>query len=193
MTEVNEVYAGTRKEWRAWLKENHKKKKKVALISYKKHTGKPSISHKESMGEAICFGWIDTTLKRLDEDRYLRYFVRRNDNSKWSQNTLRYGQEMIKKRKMAAEGLRRYNQGLKKPVHDHGIPKNPKTPDYLKKALEKNKTANENFKKLAPSYKRMYLRWLLNAKRPETRNKRVKEIVQRMKENHGQVLCNGQG
>ena len=76
------------------------------------------------MEEAICFGWIDTTIKRLDEDTYLRHFSRRNKNSKWSDNTLGYAKQLIKEKKMTPIGLEFYKEGLKKPTHDHGIPKN---------------------------------------------------------------------
>ena len=82
MEKVKAFYPKNRQEWRNWLEKNHDKEKKVAVIKYKKHTGKPSISHKESMEEAICFGWIDTTLKRLDDERYGVTFVKRNKNSR---------------------------------------------------------------------------------------------------------------
>ena len=79
---VKRFYPKTLKEWRNWLKENHKKESKIAVVYYKKHTGKPSLPHKEAMREAICFGWIDTTAKRLDAQRYMVHFVKRNKNSK---------------------------------------------------------------------------------------------------------------
>ena len=75
MQSIPECYAGTREEWREWLRKNHKKERRVYLISYKKHTGKSSVSHREALEEAICFGWIDTTVKRLDDEKYKRTFV----------------------------------------------------------------------------------------------------------------------
>ncbi len=179
----NMIHISTREEWRQWLEKNHKKEAKVFLVSYKKHTGKPSITHRESLEEAICFGWIDTTIKRLDDERYGRYFVRRTDSSRWSENTLKYAKELIREKRMAPEGLRRYKEGLKKPTHDHGIPKNPSPPPELERALAENKKAEENFKNLAPSYKKTYLRWLLGAKRAETREKRITRIVTLMEQN----------
>jgi len=86
---VETVYAGTRKEWRQWLRLNHKKETRVNLVKFKKHTGKPSLNNKESMEEAICFGWIDTTIKRIDDERYQQSFAKRTDKSRWSNNTLR--------------------------------------------------------------------------------------------------------
>ena len=70
------------KDWRNWLNKNHLKKDKIILVKYKKHTGKPIIYNMDSMKEAICFGWIDTTTKRIDEDKYGITYVKRSKNSK---------------------------------------------------------------------------------------------------------------
>jgi uncharacterized protein YdeI (YjbR/CyaY-like superfamily) len=182
-TETKHVYAKNRKVWRAWLKKNHKKESKVNLIKYKKHTKKPSLSHHESMEEAICFGWIDTTIKRLDEARYQNTFVKRNKNSRWSNATLGYAKDLIKKGMMSPFGLKIFKEGLKKPVIDHNLPRNPKIPKDLKQALETNKRAKQNFNNMAPSYKRFYIYRVKTAKREETRKKRINEVLKRAKEN----------
>lgn len=187
-SEEEQIYFKNRKEWRAWLGKNHLKENKIALIKYKKHTGKPSLSHKEAMDEAICFGWIDTTIKRLDEDRYIRRFSRRNKNSRWSDNTLGYAKRLIKEKKMSPYGLEMYKLGLKRDVHDYGIAKNPEMPLDLLKELEKDKKALDNFHKFAPSYKRTYFRWIEKAKLPETRAKRIKEVVKKAKDNQGKWI-----
>jgi uncharacterized protein YdeI (YjbR/CyaY-like superfamily) len=181
--EVKEVTVFSRNEFRKWLEKNHDKEKKVAVILYKKHTGKNSPSHRELMEEAICFGWIDTTVKKLDEDRYMRYFTKRNKNSKWSDNTLSYGRNLIKCKMMTPSGLKFYKEGLKKPTHDHGIPKNPDMPIELKKELEKNKKIMRNFMKFSPSVKRTSYRWILRGKMLETRKKRVKQVVELTRKN----------
>lgn len=169
----------TRNEFRNWLEKNHVTENKVSVVLYKKHTGELSPSHKELMEEAICFGWIDTTIKRLDDERYVRNFCKRNRNSKWSDNTLSYAKELIKLKKMTPVGSKYYKEGLKKPTHDFGIPKNPDIPIELKQAL-KNK-AKDNFEKYTPSTKKMLYRWILRGKREETRNKRIKLIIERAK------------
>ncbi len=84
------ISAFNRNDFRKWLEENHNKETKVGIILHKRHTGKPAPTHQELIEEAICFGWIDTIIKKLDDDRYLRNFSRRNNNSKWSDNTLGY-------------------------------------------------------------------------------------------------------
>jgi len=160
-----------------WLSKNHDKEKKIGLILHKKHTGKPTVGHLDLMKEAICFGWIDTTVRRIDEDKFIRFFQRRSKNSKWSYNTLRYGKELIKEKRMRPSGLAFYKEGLKKKPHDHGIPKNPEIPKDLEKELNKNKSAKNNFLLLSPSARRTYLRWLFRAKLEQTRKKRINIII----------------
>lgn len=176
-------YAPDRKSWRAWLKKNHSKEKRVALLKYRKHTGKPALSHKESMEEAICFGWIDTTIKKLDHDRYIRHFVRRGPKANWSTATLSYAKRLIREKRMAPAGLAAYKLGLKKLPFDHDIPKDPPVPEDLKQALEKDQKSKENFDNLAPSYRRTYLRWLFRAKQSATREKRINSILLRVRDN----------
>lgn len=173
------IYPKTLSDWRRWLKKNHLKENKVAVIRYKKHTGKNSPNHMELMHEAICFGWIDTTIKRLDDEKYLINFSRRNDKSKWSENTLGYAKKLLKEGRMSVEGIKHYQAGLKKPTHDAGISKNPRIPNDLKEELKKKGNAYDNFKKFSKSGRRMYLRWLQRAKMKETRGKRIREIVER--------------
>jgi uncharacterized protein YdeI (YjbR/CyaY-like superfamily) len=107
-----EVFSG--KDFRKWLRKNHDTEKKVFLIVNKKHTGKKFPSHRELVDEAICYGWIDTTIKRLDENRFIRTFCRRTKNSRWSDNTLSYGKQLIKDGKMTSHGLKFYLEGLRK-------------------------------------------------------------------------------
>jgi len=165
------------KEFRSWLVKNHKKETKIAVVVHKRHTGKPAPTHRELIEEAICYGWIDTTIKRLDEDTFLRHFSRRNEKSTWSDNTLSYAKRLVKERKMSPEGLRFYKLGKSKPTHDHGIPKNPEMPVELQKALAKNAKAMQIVEKFPPSTKRMLYRWILRGKQKETREKRVKQII----------------
>ena len=170
-------------DWRNWLEKNHLKKDKIILVKYKKHTGKPIIYNMDSMKEAICFGWIDTTTRRIDEDKYGVKYVKRNKNSKWSKNTLAYGKELLKKGRMSVFGIKMFKEGLAKRPHDEGIPNNPRVPKYLKKELENEELANQNFKKIAPSYRRTLLRWLLKAKQEETKKKRLNIIIKSLKNN----------
>ncbi|MBR9703088.1 hypothetical protein GOV10_03570 [Candidatus Woesearchaeota archaeon] len=182
MDEIPTVIVETRADWRAWLRKHHRKESKVQLISYKRHTGRLFLTHRAQMEEAICFGWIDTTLKRIDEEKYARTFVRRTEKGSWSKNTLRYAEEMIAQNKIAKYGLEMYTAGKKKKPIDHDLPKNPGIPPELKKLLSRNKKARIFYESLAPSYKRMYNRWVHRAKLRETKEKRAKLVLERCKE-----------
>jgi len=167
----------TRAQWRAWLEKNHQKEKCVHLIRYKKHTGRPSPSHPELMHEAICWGWIDTTVKRVDEDRYMITYVRRNEKtSKWSNNTQKYARELIAEGLMSEFGRKMFEQGLKKPTHDFGLSENPVMSKELKSKLIKHHLL-EKFNSIAPSRQRMYFRMIEKAKQPETKKKRIETII----------------
>ncbi len=166
-----------REDFRKWLAKNHDKVTKVAVVMHKRHTGKPAPTHHELIEEAICFGWIDTTIKRLDEHTFMRNFSRRNENSKWSDNTLSYARSLIRRGLMTQWGMHFYRQGKAKPTHDHGISKNPNMPKELKAELLRDKIAFKNFKKLPPSTTRMLYRWILRGVALETRMKRIKQIV----------------
>ncbi|MFC1710614.1 YdeI family protein [Nanoarchaeota archaeon] len=180
--EIKKVVIKTRKQWRNWLLKNHKKEKKVGLISYKKHTKIPSISHKEAIKEAICFGWIDTTLNRLDNEKYVRYFVKRGPNANWSKNTLKYAKELVEKGLMASAGLKAYEKGLKKKPQDYDV--NYSDPSALLNELnkKKNKKAKENYKYLPKSSKKLFNSWINHAKRQDTIDKRVKIALDKLSE-----------
>ena len=182
--EHHELIAYTTSDFQKWLKKHHKKEKKVAVILYKRHTKNPAPTHRELMEEAICFGWIDTTIKRRDDDTYIRYFARRNNNSTWSDNTRSYAKQLIKDKRMTPEGMKYYKLGLKKKTHDHGIPKNPDMPEELKQELlkKKNKKAKQQFDTYPPSTRKMLYRWILSGKQDATRTKRIKKIIELAKE-----------
>jgi len=178
----------TKENFQSWLKKNHKKESKVAIILHKRHTKNPVPTHRELIEEAICYGWIDTTIKRLDNDTFIRHFSKRTKNSTWSKNTLGYAKALIKNGQMQEQGLHFYNLGLKRKTHDHGIPRNPIQPAELKKSLAENKKAEDFFNKLPPSTKRMLYRWFLHAKRPETREKRIKQIITAMLKGNKDII-----
>jgi uncharacterized protein YdeI (YjbR/CyaY-like superfamily) len=182
MSNIETIHANSIKEWRSWLEKNHEKKNIVILTKYKKHTKKPTFSHQEAMHEAICFGWIDTTAKRISDEVWGVTFRKRTKNSRWSNNTLKYAEQMINQGKMTPAGFAAYRLGLSKPTIDLILPENHMPQDLLKELnKKKNAPAKENFDKLAPSYKKMYVRWIERAKLPETRKRRIKNVVERMR------------
>lgn len=178
---VETLYLKNKNEWRAWLEKYHKSKDSVWLVKYKKHTGKPTLTNREAMDEAICFGWIDTIVKGIDDEKYKQKFVKRKKTANWSKNTLSYGKKMIEEGRMTERGLKYYKLGLKKTPLDH-IPMENVGAPQLMKALEKNPEAKEFFDSLAPSYRKQYTIWVARAKRPETVEKRVKLVIKNCKD-----------
>lgn len=175
---TKKLYIINRSTWRKWLSENHDTQKDVWLVFYKKHTKKPSISYDDAVEEALCYGWIDTTVKRIDEDIYVRRFTKRKAGSEWSESNIRRVIKMISDGKMSQSGLHSF-KGARKRIKLRSVSKRTTIPRDLKKVLEKNKKACQNFKKFAPSYKREYVRWILSAKKEETRMRRIITVVER--------------
>ena len=167
-----------RDAWRSWLEKHHADASEVWLVHYKKHTGKPRLPYDDAVEEALCFGWIDANIQRIDDDRYARKFTPRRDKSNWSALNL------IREGRMTAAGLARLDPAAARPVPAASrstCP--PPLPEYMRKALVANRRAWENFKSLAPSYRRQYIRWVRAAVREETRERRLREAVARLAQN----------
>ncbi|MDE2071563.1 MAG: YdeI/OmpD-associated family protein [Patescibacteria group bacterium] len=175
--EVKRITVFTPAEFRRWLKKHHTKEHKVAVVVHKKHTGKKAPTHRQMIEEAICFGWIDTTIKRIDHDTFVRHFSKRTEKSKWSDNTLSYAARLVKEGRMSPHGMHHYKLGKARPTHDHGIPKNPDMPHEIREALNKNPKAKAAFAQYPPSTTRTLYRWFLRAKGADTKAKRVKQII----------------
>lgn len=177
------LYLTNREDWRVWLKRNHKKKKEIWLIYYKKHTGKPRIHYGEAVEEALCFGWIDSTVQRLGNETYAQKFTPRKLRSRWSQLNIKRARDMIEKGKMTNAGLALFKKVAKKKPRTVVMKKKYVVPSDLRKALAKNKNALANFNNFAPSYRKMYVLWILDAKKKETRVKRIQRVVERSARN----------
>lgn len=181
---IKTFYAPSQNEWRNWLAENHQTEKSVWLIIYKKESGVPSVYYPEAVDEALCFGWIDSKPNKRDNDSYFQFFSKRNPKSNWSKvNKLKVEKLManglIAKAGLESIELAKQNgtwTALDK-VEEIEIPED------LQMALDKNQTAFANFDKFPRSSKRGILEWILNAKRPETRQKRVQETVELAEKN----------
>lgn len=166
--------ARTRQEWRRWLAEHHDSESKVWLVFHKRDTGRASIAYDDAVDEALCFGWIDSLITRLDDARYARKFTPRKPDSKWSTvNRKRYAQLRATGRLMPA--------GLKRAPTDRSgdAPRlsQSKVPGYIQQALRSRPAAWNYFERLAPSYRRMYIAWIDSAKQQETKAGRLREAV----------------
>ena len=163
--------------WRDWLEEHHASESEVWLVFYKRHTRVASIDYKDALDEALCFGWVDSLVKRLDDRRYAFKFTPRREDSRWSDaNRKRYAD--------LKAGGRLRPAGIKRPPTDRGygprpprLPLTPKVPPYIQAALRDHPAARRTFDALAPSQRRRYLAWIESAKREETKLRRLKEAI----------------
>jgi uncharacterized protein YdeI (YjbR/CyaY-like superfamily) len=176
---MKQLYVTDREQWRDWLSRHHATEAGIWLIFYKKETSKPTMDYEDAVEEALCFGWIDGVIKKLDDEKYVRKFTPRKDKSKWSQLNKKRVDKMIKQGRMTEVGLVKINAAKKSGLWDQ----NPRpqiafdVPPEFSKALARNKKAKENFDKLAPTYRKHYIGWIVVAKRPETRERRIAESI----------------
>lgn len=172
------ISAPTRSEWRQWLVENGATEKSVWLAIYKKAGGTPSVTYDEAVDEALCFGWIDSSVKKGTDDYYLQFFTKRNPKSKWSRVNKAKVEKLIQAGLMTDAGMKMIDlakqTGTWTALDDVESLINP--PD-LQQQLDANPTAKQYFEAFPRSVKRGILEWLLNAKTTVTRTKRIDEIV----------------
>jgi uncharacterized protein YdeI (YjbR/CyaY-like superfamily) len=170
----------TVEEWREWLARHHDAESEVWLIFHKKHTGKPSVAYKDALDEALCYGWIDSLIKRIDADRYARKFTPRKLESNWSSVNIKRYDELKAANRLAAPGLARSPNG--RPVVDGARTYKPNVvPAYIVNAIRKDGKAWPLFEKLAPSHRRLYVMWIDSAKRDDTRQKRIAEAIKMLR------------
>ena len=168
------LYVTNRKQWRSWLAKNHNKEKEIWLIYYRKSSGKKRIPYNDAVEEALCYGWIDSIQKGIDEEKFAQRFSPRKPDSVLSQMNKERIHMLIKQKKMTAKGLIAV-----KHVFDDSS-KNSRCilkADILKLLKEDEKTW-ENFQKFPESYKRIRIEWIEGARtRPELLKKRLEYFL----------------
>jgi len=182
------LYVYKSMDWRAWLRKNHQTTKDIWLVYYNKASGKPRISYNDAVDEAICFGWIDSTVKKLDKDRFCQRFTPRKPGSPCSEMNKARAHRMIKEGKMTPAGLKALQGVL---GHDAKITKggirHPQgwtiAPDILR-AIKKNQPAWKYFQKFTETYKRIRIAFIESArKRPEEFKRRLSSFLRRTAKN----------
>ncbi len=169
---IETLEVATRQGWRRWLESHHDSESEIWLVFYKRHTGVEWITHEEAVQEALCFGWIDSILRRLDDRRYAQKFTPRKADSAWSSSNRRRYAELARRGLLAAPGLARG------PTNRSGdAPKVTSVPAYIRRRLDADPRARKHFEELAPSYRRVYVGWIDSAKRQETKEKRLREAL----------------
>jgi uncharacterized protein YdeI (YjbR/CyaY-like superfamily) len=165
--------------WRSWLETNHLREKEAWLVFYKKHTGKGKMTHSEALDEALCFGWIDGRLKRIDDEKHMIRFSPRRKGSIWSDWNVRRVRTLMTEGRMMPAGLAKIDsKTLQRLTPENGRPRPGfRVSPEMRKRLMTNEKAWKNYCALAPSSKEQYAYWLTSAKRPETREKRLREAI----------------
>jgi uncharacterized protein YdeI (YjbR/CyaY-like superfamily) len=175
---IDTFYPRSRQEWREWLQENHDKHQSIWLIYYKKKSNYPTVKYSEAVDEALCFGWIDSKSKSIDEDKFMQFYSKRKENSVWSKVNKEKIESLTKEGLMTKAGFEVIEKAKANgswTVLDEA--EALIIPVDLEKELKDTPDAKEYFLSLSRSDKRNILQWLVLAKRQETREKRIKEIV----------------
>jgi uncharacterized protein YdeI (YjbR/CyaY-like superfamily) len=171
--ELKTLCVTTRRQWRAWLAGHHASSPGIWLVFYKAHTGVKSLAYEDAVREALCFGWIDSLVRRLDDDRYALKVTPRKPSSNWSPSNRTRWAELKSAGLLAPAGL------AAAPTSHTYAPKPvvPELPGYIAKALKANPDAWKFFRQLAPTYRRDFVVWIHMAKRPDTRARRIGESI----------------
>ncbi len=180
--ELKTYFAKDRKAWRKWLERNHTKSSGIWLIYYKKSSGKKRVEYNDAVEEALCFGWIDSTSRPIDEEKYMQRFTPRKPKSGWSGLNKQRIQRMTKQGLMTPAGVEKMEIAKKNgswesldkiyaPIDQLQIP------DDFEKALSKNEKVKTNFHNFPAFTRRQFLYWINSAKRDETKKARIKQAV----------------
>jgi uncharacterized protein YdeI (YjbR/CyaY-like superfamily) len=182
--EIETYCPQSRTDWRQWLEKNHQSKQSVWLVYYTKKSNVPSLSWSEAVDEALCFGWIDSTKKKIDDFSFMQFFSKRKPKSNWSKINKEKVQQLIDRKRMTKAGYESVETAKQNgswiildEVEELIIPND------LEIAFEKHKGSKEYFLSLSKSARKIILGWIALAKRQETRQKRIDEVVESAEQN----------
>ena len=179
ISDSEQISLENQQEWRDWLEVNHETTDSIWLVMHKKSSTSFSMSWSDAVDEALCFGWIDSTRRSMDEHRFVQYYCKRKASSTWSKINKDKVEILIKSGLMRDAGQKSIDLAKKNgnwtilDSVEAGI-----VPDDLKLALRAEVGAEAFFESLSKSVKKMMLHWIVMAKRTETRRKRIDEIAQ---------------
>jgi len=173
------------KQWRNWLEKNHAVEKEIWVIIHKKQSSRRGLKYQEAVEEAICFGWIDSKMQSIDADTFRQRFSPRRKNSIWSKKNKESAERMIQEKKMQEAGFTTINNAKQNGKWEAAYSSKiaPTIPKDLENALKENKLALKNFNKFSNSTRLQYIYWIENAKKDETRQKRIINVVKKAKQN----------
>lgn len=178
MAELKKVQPKSRAAWRGWLEKHHAASAGIWLVFAKKHTGIPTLSYEDAVLEALCFGWIDSLVKSIDDRFHMQMFTPRKPKSAWSVTNKARLAKLMKAGAMAPAGLAAVEQAKKSGSWSTYASVDALTiPLELKRALDANPDAKKNWPTYTESAQRSFLHMVNDAKRPETREKRVGRVI----------------
>jgi len=168
------------KDWRGWLEKHHADEQEIWLVYLKPASGRSNIDYETSVEEALCFGWIDSIIQKIDENKYVRKFNPRRPGSKWSETNKRRVAKVIREGRMTAAGLAKVTFDVDKVDVRQAAPKRPvaEMPGNIERALRSQPGVWEVFQRVSPSLRRNYVLWLMDAKKPETFERRLKRLIE---------------
>lgn len=176
----NTMQFATVDEWHDWLEKHHSTEKELWLILYKRRAASKGLYYQEALNEALCFGWIDGTLRRIDDEKHMIRFSPRRSRSIWSKANRARAERLIAQGRMAEAGLTKIEQAKANGewYREFSNEAGPIVPADLIEALNGNKTAKKNFESFPPSLKQQFAYWITSAKRNDTRNNRIRKTVE---------------
>jgi uncharacterized protein YdeI (YjbR/CyaY-like superfamily) len=179
---TNYLEFGNREQWRTWLEDHHTTESEAWLVLYKKKYQDQGLTLDEAVEEALCFGWIDGTLRSLDEKRYaLRYSPRRR-RSIWSMSNIQRVEKLLAEGKMTEAGRVKIAEAKENGEWEAAIRREQVEiiPKELESVLRKKEGALSAYRALPKSRKKHFIFWLQSAKRDETKQKRIRKIVEEL-------------
>ena len=181
---TNPKHFKNRGEFRKWLEKNHAKQKELWIMFYKVHTNKKSVRYNEAVEEALCFGWIDGIVKRIDDEKHAQRYTPRKPSSFWSFVNMEVAKRMINEGKMTDAGLAKIKEAKKNGWWNKAYSFEVENimSKEMKKVLMSDKDAWKNFQNFGKSYQNTYIFWVNYAKREETKKKRIQLVLERAKQ-----------
>ncbi|MCE3075704.1 YdeI/OmpD-associated family protein [Chryseobacterium gwangjuense] len=175
---MSATFFPTPQEFRNWLEKNHQNEKELLVGFFKVGTKKPSITWSESVDQALCFGWIDGVRKSIDDESYSIRFTPRKSTSIWSAINIKKIEDLTKAGLMTPEGLKAFElrKEEKSGIYSHEKELATLNPEF-EKQFKANKKAWEFFNNQAPSYKKVMLHWIMQAKQEKTRLSRLEKTI----------------
>jgi uncharacterized protein YdeI (YjbR/CyaY-like superfamily) len=175
---VKPIYFSSPQEFYDWLEENHETETEVYVGYWKKHTGQPSLSWSEAVDQALCFGWIDGKVNRVDEERHIQRFTPRRNGSNWSKINVEKVAKLQEAGLMRPAGLAAFEKRDRSKVGVYSFENDTQLAPGYEARLRANKAAADYFDSRPPWYRRTAVHLVMSAKREETRERRLEQLIE---------------